>query len=221
MTKNTDSYLYKYELDIDKVYQKSPTNALYTPFADMKNHLLTMDWNPNYEYHKVPQSREILDWFFEREKFFLNLFSSYDWCPSVKKIDNLNRLIMLETPFKTINYLIYKKYNLTKICPDWKKQIKNIIQDIESKNCYKITLYPQCFTLNIDTGRIQAIDFYSCVQECDRFIPLEKIKSIISKTSKYRFEKSKKGNFIDGRLLYQITLEKHLDKVWHENPFYE
>lgn len=207
-------YVYKYEFDDDNHLKKCRTNVLYTP--SMTDTAFLMDWDKDFNYHPNPQDYEISDWFFDREIKMLEYFKDYKWCPKIEKVDRDNRKIILELSGKSLNHLIFKDKTLDEKCPDWKLQIKQIIKDIESTHHYKIALYPHCFFL--DNGVVKTIDFYSCVNEQDRYIPLSRIAPIIGENSEERYKKSTVNETIDTLALYNITLKNHLNKVWHENP---
>lgn len=211
---NEFEYLYKYEFDDNKNLKQCRTNVLYAPSMSDTNFL--MDWSKDYNYHPSPQDYVISDWFFDREVRMLEYFQYYQWCPKISDIDIDDRKLVLNLSGESLNHLIFKHKTLNEKCPDWKKQIKQIVNDIESHNHYKIALYPHCFFL--DNGIIKTVDFYSCVNEKDRYIPLSRIAPIIGENSETRYKKSTVNETIDTLALYDITVREHLDKVWHENP---
>jgi hypothetical protein len=176
-----------------------------------------MDWSKDFNYHPQPQEYEISDWFFDREAEHLEIFQTYEWCPKLLDYSKEDRKIFLELDGKLLNHHIFKDNNIDEICPNWKEQVSAIIRDVENAGFFKIALYPHCFFLT-ESNVIKTIDFYSCVSEKDRFIPMSKISPIIGENSEYRYKESTVNDNLDTIQLYNITKEKHLDKVWHTNP---
>ncbi len=219
MIMNEDwTYLYKYAIDTSTELKLCRTNLLYSPTVSPDNDILCMDWNQNFYYHKSPRSQEILDWFFDREITNLKFFQDYDWCPEILDIDLSNKKIFIEFNGTLLNHLIFKEDSLDRKCEDWQRQIRNIINDLDNSNFYKVALYPHCFYLS-SKGIVKTIDYYSCISKDERYFPLSMIQPIIGENSEERFKQATVDDKIDGKLLYDYTIKKHLDTVWPINPF--
>lgn len=210
-------YIYKYELNDSGHLKKSRTNVLYAPSICSATSTFRMDWDKDTNYQPQPREYEISDWFLNREIENLEKFQGYKWCPNIINYSLQKRQIYLELDGISLNYLIFKNRTLEQTCPDWKEQIRKIITEIEEAGYYKIALYPHCFFLSKD-NTIKTIDFYSCVSEDNRYIPMSRIYPIIGTQSEDRYNKSTVDDNLDTMTLYNVTKETHLDKVWHDNP---
>ncbi len=212
------SYCYKI-----KDGEQETTNLLYTPMKNQTGDTLCMKWDLSEPYQTNESlDQELIDFFFERELKYINIFKDNPWSPDIKKIDLENKHIFLEWNNESINAIINDPTrNLDIECPNWKEQIFNILQDIDRLGYYKLALYPHCFFIN-KQGVIKTIDFYSVIEKENPFIERKLIEGMIGKDSTGRFDQSTNIGIINFETFFKITMLEHLGKTWiTDNPFPE
>jgi hypothetical protein len=200
------------------------TNLLYSPKKNIKGDTFCMTWDHNDPYQKDNKNlnQDLIDFFFNREINYLNVFKDSHWCPEVKEINNDSKQIYLEWNNETLNHIINDpNRNLDIECPDWRIQIFNILDDINKRGFYKLALYPHCFFINKD-GIIKTIDFYSVIEKNYPFIERRFIEGMIGRDSTGRFDQATDRGVINFKIFFENTMLTHLGKTWiTDNPFPE
>lgn len=218
MIEDNRKYLYKIGY-IDKL--QDTTNLLYTPLLSADDDILYMiyDETQDYQRRNTNLTKELTDFFFEREVQYLKVFQGYDWAPTLLDVDILTRTATIEFGKETLNQIITDpNRDLNEECPDWKEQIWTIIKDIDDAGYYKLTLYPHCFFLK--DGKLKTIDFYACVEKSNPFLERCKLEGIIGEKSGGRFNDSTEGNLINFQTFFKITMSEFLSSSWgSDNPF--
>jgi len=201
----------------------STTNMLYTPLINPEGNVMCMDWSLDNPYHgnAVGRTTELIDFFFEREVKYINIFKDYPWAPMILDIDVDNKKIFIEWNKETLNTLLFV-HNVTvdSICSDWKDQQYNILKDIRDAGYYKMALYPHCFFLD-KNNKLKTFDFYGCVEIDNPYIEYSKIEGIIGVDSGNRFNSATTDGVIDFSVFFKNTLLTHLVNIWPDNPFPE
>ena len=207
---------YLYKIDYSDLTQCT-TNLLYTPTI-IDNCVLSMNWNST-EYQDKVLSDSLLQWFFEREVSGFKKFQEYSWAPELVDINVINRHIYFKWYGETLNHILLDpSRDINVECPDWKEQLKGILNDIISAGYYKMTLYPHCFYLD-KKKRIHTFDFYGCVPMHDCMIEYSKVEDMIGIESAIRFTEARVDNNIDFSIFFNRLLETYMDKYWVDNPF--
>ncbi len=200
------------------------TNLLYSPSKNENGDILCMSWDASDPYQKNNKeiSQQLVDFFFEREVKYLNIFKDYSWAPNIKEIDIINKKIYIEWNNESINAIINDpSRNLDIECPNWREQLFNILSDINNAGYYKLALYPHCFFITNDKV-IKTIDFYSTIEKDNPYIERRLIAGMIGKDSTSRFDDSTNEGIINFKTFFDITLLNHLGKTWiKDNPFPE
>jgi hypothetical protein len=197
------------------------TNLLYTPLVNPEGNIMCMVWDEEHKYQQQNNqlSKELVNFFFEREVKYLTIMQRYAWAPKIISIDKENRQIFIEWNKETINHVICGDRPLDEECPTWRNQIYNILQDINLAGYYKMALYPHCFFINKD-GILKTIDFYSVIEKDNPFIERQLIQGIIGRDSTGRFDRATNKGIINFEEFFKITMLDHLGKTWiRENPF--
>jgi hypothetical protein len=171
-----------------------------------------------YQHGNTRLTKELIDFFFEREVRYLSTFQNRSWAPKLIEIDSLNRKVFIEFNNETLNHIIFTNRDLDKICPDWKEQIFNILQDIVTSGYYKMALYPHCFFID-KNNQIKTIDFYACLAQSERYLERNKIAGMIGEQSVHRFDEATNNGMIDFDFFFKQTISKHLSTAWPDNPF--
>lgn len=207
------SWEYLYKIDyVDGT--DCQTNLVYVPMY--KNNVMKMvfkddDYFP--EYSTIPDSlREEL---FLKECEYLKRVQEFNWAP--KLLDIKDREVYIEFHKPTLNYVLLG--NQGNLPQDYKKQLFQIICDLESSNIYKLTQYPHSFYLDKDT--IKTIDFYACVDKNDSIRSIQEIESLIGQSSSNRFWEATQDNKIDFKIFYEQFMLNHSNKYWLDNPMPE
>jgi hypothetical protein len=197
-----------------------PTNMLYTPLINPEGTIMCMLWDASHPYQidSVLLTNELVNFCFEREVKHLTLMQKFSWAPKIISIEK-NR-IYVEFNKETLNHIVLNPdRNIDTECPNWKEQIFNIIKDVLNEGYYKVALYPHCFFLKDNV--IKTIDFYSCVGIKEQYIERNILEGLIGNDSVNRFNQSTENNFIDFKKFFEITMTKHLNRTWKDNPFPE
>lgn len=199
------------------------TNVLYTPYVNPEGTILCMSWDETDPYQETNTmlTKELINFFFQREVTYLMKFQEYDWAPRVLGVDYENRKVFIEWNKETLNTIIHTGRSLDKLCPTWKEEIYTILKDIVADNkVYKMALYPHCFFIDA-TGHIKVFDFYSCLSIEERYLERSKIAGLIGPESGGRFDEATVGEKVDFEIFFKNTLNNQLAKTWPDNPFPE
>lgn len=212
-------HLYKIEYDSSLI---CATNMLYTPYISDDGKTLCMwydETNP-YQYENKELSKELTDFFYEREIKYLKLLQSYKWAPKIIDIDEKNNRVYIEFNGETLNHITMNpNRSLEQELPNWKEQMFSMLKDVDTAGYYKLALYPHCFFID-DDKQLKTIDFYSVIEKNDCRIERSKIEGIIGSQSTNRFDKSTVDDMIDFEIFFKTTMLDHLDQRWKEdNPF--
>lgn len=220
---NVASWKYFYKLDYINGHDVE-TNMLYTPLISPDGNVMCMwyDETSPYQSHNTQLSKEVIDFFFEREVKYLQALQEYEWAPRLLELDIPNRKIFIEFNKESLNYpLVEKGRSLDLEYPDWKDQIFNILKDLNDAGYYKMSIYPHCFFADT-AGKIKTIDFYACVEKADCKIEKRKLAGMIGGDSTSRFDAATVGDSIDFGVFLKTTMLTHLGNTWiHDNPFPE
>jgi len=207
---------------IDGAYSRS--NLLYTPKMNKNKDILCMSWDIHdpYQYNDGKKREgltlELMDFFFEREVKNLQFFKDYDWVPKILDLDIFNKKIFLEWNGDTVNDLISKGYNIDEICPTWKNQLHNILNDILDSGYYKMSLYTHCFFIN-NKGILKTFDFYACVERSYPFIEIKKLKGMMGEDSSGRFQEATVNDYVDFDFFFKQAIKKYIK--WPDNALME
>jgi len=216
---DTTGWEYFYKVDY-RGGHKVTTNMLYTPSVNSERTLMCMLWDETHPYQEenTRLTKELVDFFFEREVFHLTKFQQYDWAAKLIEVNTDSRKVFIEFTGETFNDILSNPdRSLDAECPDWKEQIFKILQDIVSAGYYKMALYPHCFFLV--NGKVKTFDFYSCISKEERYIKKSIIEGLIGPESVERFETATVSGQVDFEIFFKNTLQHQLDKTWNDNPF--
>ena len=202
--------------------KEETTNLLYTPLKNEIGDTLCMSWDCTDPYQSDNQNldQDLIDFFFDREVRYLNIFKDRSWCPTIKEIDLDNKKIFLEWNNESLNAVLNDpSRNLDAECPDWEDQIFNILDDVNKSGYYKLALYPHCFFIDKDK-KIKTIDFYSVIEKDYPFVERKIIEGMIGKDSTGRFDQATDSGVVNFKTFFEITMLEHLGKTWTDkNPF--
>jgi hypothetical protein len=213
-------HLYKFNYESGLI---GATNMLYTPYVSHDGKTLCMwydEKNP-YQAENRELSKELVDFFYQRELKYLSLLQSYSWAPKIIDIEEEHNKIYIEFNNETLNHITMdSNRDINKELPNWKKQIFSILSDIDHAGYYKLALYPHCFFVG-DDNELKTMDYYSVVEKDNCCIERSKIEGIIGSESTGRFDDSTVGEMIDFEIFFKTTMMEHLGQRWADNPFPE
>ena len=201
-----------------------PSNLLYTPRVNPEQTIMCAHYcvDPEYRPNETNVvSKELVEWFFNRDVKFLNQLSHLKTTPVVYDVDFKDQKIFMEWNKETLSQILFTPgRNLDKELPDWKDQMKQFFISTKSNNFWKLSLYPNCFYISKD-GTLKTIDNYAVVPYEERFIKRDLIEGVIGKDGAYRFNYSTDENgIIDFKKFFEITITKHLqEKSWGNTVF--
>lgn len=214
---NTWKYLYKIDYQDNTLCK---TNLLYTPYVNNDGSILCIDYSPNFDYQKSTEvSNELIEFFFKKELKYLQEFQGKPWAPTILDING--QKIYIEFNSITLNQILMSGQDLSKVLPDWKDQLSNIIVDIDSMGYYKLALYPHSFFIS-NNNQLKVLDFYTFLEKSSPYISRKFIQGMIGKLSENRFNEATVGENIDFRIFFKQSLTTHLAQYWKvDNPFPE
>jgi hypothetical protein len=201
----------------------STTNLLYTPLISPGGNVMCMDWSLDSPYHgdNTNRTADLIDYFFDREVKYMDVFKDYGWAPKILDINLSSKRIYIEWNKESLNTLLFvHNTSIDSLCSDWKEQQYNILKDIRDAGYYKMALYPHCFFLDKD-NKLKTFDFYGCVEISNPYIERSKIAGIIGPDSGGRFDSATIDGVIDFSVFFKNTLLTHLGTIWPDNPFPE
>lgn len=211
---------WKYYYKIDSLQKQIPSNMLYSPKMNPSGDVLCIHYCLDNAYRNYDNyvSEEVIDFFFKRELKFLLEFQNFEFTPKIIDYSESDRLIFIEWNTETLSQIVNdSSRSLDKECINWKEQLFDIINTLDSQGYFKLALYPNCFF--IKDGKIKTIDYYSIISKSERYLDRNLIESIIGKEGAYRFDESTYNGKIDFKKFLDITVTKHLPRYWPENPF--
>jgi hypothetical protein len=223
---NIDKWKHYYKIS-DGV--ECPTNLLYTPRMNQDGDILCMSWNADEpyqitEYDRPYYTQNLVDFFFSRECTYLTLFQKYDWCPKLIKIDTDKRHIFLEWNNITVNNILNTQGNLNEICPSWKDQMFQILDDVIDSGHYKMSLYPHCYFLD-KQNKLKTFDFYACVEKSNPYVKWSILEGMIGKESFKRFNDSLEGDSVNFEKFFMDTIKNYIKwpddalSIYYEKKF--
>jgi len=193
------------------------TNLIYTPYVDGKRLRMCFDHTSAYQTTALESwlpsrphyTKEMVQFFFEREVKYITALKDYAWAPQNIVIDNNAQTVEFDFPGETCNQIVYGGRNLNEECPSWQEQMRAILKDIVSAGYYKTSLYPHCYF--IDNGTLRTFDFYGCVERTDPYVKLDNIKGMIGETSGSRFIEATEGDKLNIEILFKQALLKYIE----------
>jgi hypothetical protein len=189
------------------------TNLIYSPKVNDEGDRYMMSFNHRDPYQAEIQredfTKELVEFFWNREKKYLEVFKDRSWAPRLINIVEDKRFITFDFPGESCNHIIYSGRRLEDYCPDWKQQLYDIIRDIQDSGYYKVSLYPHCFY--IEAGTLRTLDFYGCVENYHPYVDIANIKGMIGEKSTHRFESATEGDRLNIETLYMEALEKYIE----------
>lgn len=189
------------------------TNLIYSPKISNQNDRYMMSFNHLDPYQadieREDFTEELVEFFWNREKKYLNVFKDRSWAPQLINIVEDDRFITFNWPGESCNHIIYSGRHLEDYCSDWERQLSDIIEDIQDSGYYKVSLYPHCFY--IEDGVLRTLDFYGCAESSDPYVDIVDIQGMIGKKSTHRFESATEGDRLNIETLYMEALEKYIE----------
>ena len=97
------SWEYFYKMDYAYGYNTA-SNLLYTPKISPDGSVMAMiyDEKQEYQHENIGLTKELTDFFFEREIKYLKIFQKYDWAPTLLDVDYDNRILFIEFNKETL-----------------------------------------------------------------------------------------------------------------------
>ena len=177
--------------------------------ADGKTFCKNYSWPNDYQYRETSDrplyTDEVVEWFFQNELKYIELFKDKPYAPEIIDIDYTTRKIYLKWYVKSCNQIIYSSKDWPAY--QWRKQIKNIMLDQYNEGIYKLTMYPHCHYID-DNNNMRAIDWYGCVPVDRPYIEEKYMQGIIHETAQFRLEET--GAAVDSVLNLETMFKRSL-----------
>jgi len=201
----------------------SSTNVLYVPTISPELDKMCMYFTEEpQEYMEgscVPRTKELMDYFFQRELNYLRLFQGKPWCPIIYDVDEQERKILIEFNKESLNWSVYEKGRFLGLeHPTWKDDLFSVIKDIYDLGYYKASLYTHCFFYT-DSGQLKMIDYYATIDKTDSRIHKSLIEPIIGADSHHRFIEVRDGDYFEMGEHFKNSLKTWIK--WPDDPFPE
>jgi len=169
---------------------------------------------PNaYQYQETSDrpfyTKEVVDWFWRMELFFIKYLQHKPYAPEVLHIDETERRIFIKWYHSSCNDIIYKTNNWPK--DDWMKQIQSIIHDQIQSGVYKLTMYPHCHYID-NSGQMRTIDWYGCVPTNYPFIEEKYMQGIIHGSARFRLDETgpAQNGLLNLETMFKRSLSTHV-----------
>jgi len=192
---------------------------MYTPLVNKEKNVMCMHWDSTSEYQH-PDARPLfnqglLDYFFNKEVFYISKFQGHSYAPEVYEIDYKEKKVFIEWSGETCNDIVYdSSRSLDKECTSWHSQLNDAIESIYRNNVYKVSLYPHCFF--IKDGNLKTFDWYGCFDVNNCFVDYEVLEGMMGKHSSHRFSEASKDGIVDFSYFYKKSLQQHIK--WPNDP---
>jgi hypothetical protein len=202
-----------WKIDADD-HTRCMAQQTYEPLIspDGKTFCANYDWQNEYQKHedknRVLYTKEVADYFFNKEIEYAKLFANRHWAPEIIDIDYTNTRIFYKWNSPTCNEILYSGGTLPN---GWKDQLYGIMMDLYDSGVYKLTMYPHCHFFD-SNGVMHCIDMYGCVQVNDPYIDAKYMDGIIHETAKFRLAET--GELKNGKynleLMFKGSLGTHV-----------
>ena len=177
------------------------TNLLYEPLVSKDKKIFCMNWNKNQYHDNEFMTEELYNFWFNQECKYLLHLSNKKYIPEILLMDTKKRIIEFRWYDKNLNVMI--ENNTINKVKDWQKKIKEIKDDLEKDNIFKINMYPHTFFFD-DEGNAHIMDLYGCTDKHSRYLDTKFLKPLIRGT---RFDKFIRNERLDTHKLYQETIK--------------
>ena len=177
------------------------TNLLYEPLVSKDKKIFCMNWNKNQYHDNEFMTEELYNFWFNQECKYLLHLSNKKYIPEILLMDTKKRVIEFRWYDKNLNVMI--ENNTINKVKDWQKKIKEIKDDLEKDNIFKINMYPHTFFFD-DEGNAHIMDLYGCTDKHSRYLDTKFLKPLIRGT---RFDKFIRNERLDTHKLYQETIK--------------
>lgn len=209
---------YFYKIDqYDRTY--CPANIIYSPYISPDDSTYCMSWDHEDPYqfstYRTAYTKDTVDFFYKREREFLEMFKDKPWAPEILEIDDAQKKIFYKWG-KSCNHLIYSgEQDLNELCPTWKEQLSAIITDVYDAGYYKMSMYPHCCYLD-ESNNLRTMDFYACVSRAHPLIEKTVLQGLIGLDEANRFGTASAGDYIDFTVFFKEAMLYHIK--WPDNP---
>ena len=177
------------------------TNMLYEPLVSNDKKIFCMNWNVNEYFDNAEMTEELYNFWFNQELKYLLHLSNKKYIPEILLIDTKKRIIEFKWYNKNLNVMI--ENNTINKVKDWQKKIKEIKDDLEKDNIFKINMYPHTFFFD-DDGNAYIMDLYGCTDKQTRYLDTKYLKPLIRTD---RFDKFIINDQLDTHELYNETIK--------------
>jgi hypothetical protein len=159
-------------------------NLIYTSLISKDKKTFCQWYHNDTEYHKGQNQvvdPNLMDEKWQREIKFITIMSQEypDLVPKILDIDMVNRKLYLEINGPDMWELAgCQGTDYSKVVPDWRQQLLNIVQAHKNLGIYKISMHPSSYFV-VD-GKLKSINYFFCYTDADEPISMKSVLSHIS-----------------------------------------
>jgi len=144
-------------------------------------------------------------YWFDREIEYYNKLKNKSYCYKMLEVDASKLLIVFAYGGNNLNHLIHNNIDIE---IDYKKQVREILNDLEKDGIKKINVYPHTFF--IQDGKLKISDLYGCTTQ-STLMSQELLGTIINDKKRFPFV----DGYLDCEATYNYTLE-YSKNYWPE-----
>lgn len=145
-------------------------------------------------------------YWFDLEVRGIKLLEDKSYSPEIISIDPAQRKITFKWYDTNLNHMLHYNKPLPK---DWTNQVKEILEDLEKSNIFKLNIYPHSFYLKND--KVCVMDLYACLLIEDKITSAE-LEGVINDKNRFLIN----DNLLDIKHAYNYTI-KHNIGEWPED----
>jgi hypothetical protein len=139
-------------------------------------------------------------YWFDLEVRGIKLLEGKSYSPEIIDVDPVQKKITFKWYDTNLNHMLHYNKPLPK---DWIIQIKEILEDLENSNIFKLNIYPHTFYLKND--KVCVMDLYACLLIEDK-ITSEVLEGVINNKSRFPI----KDNILDIKYAYDYTITNNI-----------
>jgi hypothetical protein len=179
------------------------TQMCYEPRISPDNKIFCMNFCFPCDYQKnqmrFSYTEEHVEFTFEREVKYLEVFKGRQWAPEV--LDITGRQIFIKWYGKTCNYSLYRDNDLRL---SWFTDIEHIILDQINLGYLKASIYPHSHYYD-NHGVMRAIDFYATVERNNPYLSKDSLMGLLG-TDTDRFIQADENGMMNIETIFKSGL---------------
>jgi hypothetical protein len=188
------------------------TQMVYEPRINKERNVFCMNFCYPCEYQlkqpRLSYTQELVDYLFEREVKYLEIFKDEPFCPEI--LDIQDKQIYFKFYDKTCNESVYRDNDLKS---SWKQDITDVVLRQVSMGYLKATVYPHSHFYD-SHGQMRSLDFYATIEKSRPYLNYKILEGIVGFDTN-RFSLAREGDELNIELIFKSGLTQY--SKWPEN----